>query len=76
MCGEQRVSQRKRASASLGPDPHAPFCWIAGLLLASPVEGGAVHTLCGPCLMPFSLLTRIQVTVSMLAEQEVWTVPM
>lgn len=85
--GTRRVSERERASASLGPDPQASVSLLLGLQCCfwpPQVEGGrggAVHTLSRPCSMLFSLLTQTQVTVSMLAEQEVcffptrWTVP-
>ncbi len=76
MCGDQRVSERERASVSLGPDPQAGASLLLGLTglqdcFWPPWWGGAVHTLCRPCSMLFSLLTQTQVTVSMLAEQEV-----
>lgn len=54
--------------------PASHFCWTAVLLLAFPRWGGwggTVHTLSRLCSMLFSLLTQGQVTVSMLAEQEV-----
>lgn len=68
------MSERERASVSLGPDPQASVSLLLGLTgpqyCTRPPrgEGGAVRTLSDAF---FSLLTQSQVTVSMLAEQEV-----
>lgn len=76
MCGDRRVSERERASVSLGPDPQASISLLLGptglqYCIWPPRVGGTVHTLSRLCSMLFSPLTQTQVTVSMLAEQEV-----
>lgn len=75
MCGDHRVSERERASVLLGPDPQARFSlllWLTGLqhCFWAP-QRGALFTHCPGGVHLFSLLTQMQVTVSMLAEQEV-----
>lgn len=74
MCGDQRVSESKRSPSVSGPPIHrpaSPFCRGCAASGLPGVGEGAVRTLSGPCSMLFSLPTQAQVTVSMLAEQEV-----
>lgn len=60
MCGDQRVSERERASVSLGPDPQASVSLLLGLTELQyctwPPRGGeALFTHCPGCVQCVSL---------------------
>lgn len=60
MCGDQRVSERERASVSLGPDPQASISLLLGLTglqdcFWPPGWGGALFTHCAGRVQCFSL---------------------